>query len=120
MAESDIPKVELYVSDKVWLIVFLVVQAALFVGAAKLPENAREGITYIALLIGSVGLPLLMRLVPTSRQAGAMRIAGGVMRRLKQAQDVAGGVVSAEPTRLETNQLKAIVREAVAPPKGKK
>lgn len=116
MSESNIPKVELYVSDKAWLGVFLVVQASFFVSAAKLPEDARETVVYVALLIGSVGTPLLMRLVPTSRQAGALRIASGVMRRLKQAEDVAEGVVSAVPSRLETKQLEAIVKEAVTPP----
>jgi len=71
--EDQIPRVEIYTSDKIWLLAMCAVTAGMYIMSAADPTSGGGWVKYIAGLIVSVGMPLLSRLIPTPKQAGAMR-----------------------------------------------
>lgn len=77
---DEIPKVEIYVSDKWILLAHAVGGGVLVLSVAAEPVTPWMWVLLVSAVIGGAVNPLLSRLRPTPRQAGAMRIAAAAIR----------------------------------------
>lgn len=84
MAEDQIPSVEIYVSDKWILLAHSIAGAAMVIAVAAEPKTPWMWVVLVCAVVGGAINPLLARLRPTPKQAGAMRFVGEANSQLSE------------------------------------